>query len=845
MEPPPASAADSPALPRPRRRRRRWLVLLGLAAVLLGTLLWAGWYVYNRGFTRHWRDELTAELRRRGFDFTARRLTLNPFEGLVAEDAHLYLLDAQHTHLLYLNRVAVDISLANLIQKKPFLNSLDLRGARLTLPVDMADPSGPILKLRRFQAKLSFLPGEVRLTQATGDFYGLQISASGTLLNPQSFSPSGTPAPPAASARRREWAHFLTDEIQKVRSDRAAPRLDILFQGDLAHLETLRASAQLSGAALRRGGYYLEKLLVRLDYAAGAFHLRQGEFTDAHGTLAVLGDFTPANGDLRFQLQSGMDQGGRGLNVIALAREFDPAVLPPDLQFRDPPRLQLDGRGHFGAPPVPEGSTPPPAPPFQYTGRVALGLFSYKKFEFERAETDFSWSGDRWYLTGLRVVRPGNGNGVQQILADVLSEPAGCKVRLTSTFDPMAFVSLASPRLQSAVEHLEFRDPPRVELTATGRSLADPASLRLQGQFTLGRTRYRGQSLNHLHGDFTSADRLLTARKLLLERDEGNGTADSIVYDFDKKEVRLANVHTNLDPGTAGVWLDPDVYHAIQPFRFRKPPALFIHGVVQFDGGRNSHLVTEVNAPGGMDYTFLHKNLPFASISGVVDFTEERMRFTDLRGDIFGGQAEGALDLALGRVKDYTASIHVQDLDFAKLTKLYFDYDDSQGRLSGNYLWTGRGDDSRTLRGAGNLVVDRGNVFAIPFMGPLSGVLSNVVPGLGFDKAHRAMASFQTADGRISTGNLDVHGLGFSLIGGGWIGYTNDTMDFHVRMNTRGLPGLVLSPVSRLFEYSSQGPLSKPVWRPRVLAAPALNVVHKPTLAVPSPHAAAAPPKTN
>ena len=210
------------------------------------------------------------------------------------------------------------------------------------------------------------------------------------------------------------------------------------------------------------------------------------------------------------------------------------------------------------------------------------------------------------------------------------------------------------------------------------------------------------------------------------------------------------------------------------------------------------------------------------------------MKFTNLRGEIFGGQAEGSLDLALGKVKDYTATLGVKGLDFAKLTKLYFDYDDSKGELSGEYRWTGRGDDSRTLRGAGSLQVDRGNVFAIPFMGPLSGVLSNVIPGLGFDKAHRATASFQTADGRISTGNLDVHGLGFSLIGGGWLGYTNDTMDFRVRMNTRGLPGLVLSPVSKLFEYSSQGPLNKPVWRPRVLTVPVLGVIHKPATDTPT-----------
>ena len=127
-------------------RRGRWLRRLTLLAVALAfcsaALLWAGWYVYNRGFTRKWREQLAAELRRRGFDFSAARLTLNPFEGLVAEDAHLYLLDAHHTHVALHRPRRRGHRPRNLIQNKPFLNSLDLRGARLTLPVDMADPDG-------------------------------------------------------------------------------------------------------------------------------------------------------------------------------------------------------------------------------------------------------------------------------------------------------------------------------------------------------------------------------------------------------------------------------------------------------------------------------------------------------------------------------------------------------------------------------------------------------------------------------------------------------------------------------------------------------------------------------
>ena len=329
---------------------------------------------------------------------------------------------------------------------------------------------------------------------------------------------------------------------------------------------------------------------------------------------------------------------------------------------------------------------------------------------------------------------------------------------------------------------------------------------------------------------------------MVLERDEGSATGDAVTYEFNRHELRLDNVRSNLDLGQVGVWLDPDVYHAIQPFRFHRPPAAVLNGVLQFNGGRNSHLVTDVNAPAGMDYVFLKKTLPFQSVAGQVVFTEDRLLVNDVRGGLFDGETHGGLDLALGRGgHNYSANIDVKNIDFARLTKLYFDYDNSKGRLSGDYRFTGRGDDSATLHGEGSLGVEHGNVFAIPFLGPLSTILGTVMPGLGFDEAHQANADFQTDRGKIYTGNLDVKGLGFSLFGKGWLGYTNDTMDFYVRMNSRGLPGAVLYPVSKLFEYSSQGPMSKPAWHPHVLAAPAPREEKTPGGAAPLPPMAVPP----
>ncbi len=790
------------------------MAALSLALALCAGLAWAGWYVYNRGFTRKWRQELTAELRARGLDFTATRLTLNPFEGLVAEDAHLYLRDKNHSLLLYISRVAVDINLFNLIQKKPFLNALDLRGARLSIPLDLADPDGPKLRLRRFQAKVSFQPGIVQLTQAQGDFHGLHISVSGEVLHPDSFQQAqaaGAAAGPADLDRRRSLARGLLEEIGKVRAEKQQPRLEIHFQADLANPRNLRVSALLEGEALRRGNYRAEHLLARLNYSASAFHLPQFEITDAKGTLGAQGDFDPSTGEARGQLQSTLD-------VMALAHEFLDPTLLDGFGPADPPKVRLEASAHFPA--SAPGATAPPVPEFQLTGHASLGPFDWKAVKFQEAGSDFSWksgaAGQQWYLHGLRMVRPGDGS--QALTADILHDPAQLQVRLTSSLDPAQFASLLPTRGRDALADLRFTDPPRVTLTASTQSPQDLSSLTISGQMTLGRTRYKGVGFNRLRSDFTYEKSALSYRHFTLDRDEGSANGDLFVYDFGKHEVRLENVRASVDPAQVCLWIDSGVARAVAPYHFRKPPATVTNGVVQFDGGRNSRLTVDVNAPAGMDYVFLKKPLKFQNLNGQVLFTDDRLRLNGLKAETFGGAAQGDLDLSLVHgAQDYRANIDVQNLDFAPLTKLYFDYDTSKGAFSGNYHFTGRGDDAATLHGAGHLAIDHGNVFAIPFLGPLSSVISSVLPGLGFDVAHQASADFLTAGGKIYTGNLAVKGLGFSLFGGGWLGYLDDTMNFRIRINGRGLPGAVLYPVSKLFEYGSQGPLSKPVWRPRVL----------------------------
>jgi hypothetical protein len=156
-------------------------------------------------------------------------------------------------------------------------------------------------------------------------------------------------------------------------------------------------------------------------------------------------------------------------------------------------------------------------------------------------------------------------------------------------------------------------------------------------------------------------------------------------------------------------------------------------------------------------------------------------------------------------------------VDFSKLSKLYFDYDDSKGKLDATCTFTGRSDDAITQRGDGEVSITEGNVFAIPFLGPFSEILNKVVPGMGYSRARKATASFSMGDGIVTAKDLVIAGNGFSMYGGGRIWMIEDKIDFDIRLNAQGLPGVLLFPVSKLLEYRANSRFTNPDWHPKAL----------------------------
>src|SRR5882757_2722559 len=125
------------------------LLLLGLAGM--------AWYVSSKGFTRKWRTYMVHEFRKAGVEVHIRRLTLDPFRGLVAKEVSV--LDARDRKqvIAWIDEMLLGVNYAAALHGQTFLDSADLRDANLWLPLDASNPDGLKVEVSKLNARL-FLP---------------------------------------------------------------------------------------------------------------------------------------------------------------------------------------------------------------------------------------------------------------------------------------------------------------------------------------------------------------------------------------------------------------------------------------------------------------------------------------------------------------------------------------------------------------------------------------------------------------------------------------------------------------------------------------------------------------
>lgn len=777
---------------------RRWTWRQQLAAsgirilflVILLLLLWGGWYLANRGFGRQFRTRVVEELRKRGIETSVRRLTLDPFRGLVAQDLRIYDFKNRDVPLAVISEVSLDINYAALLHRQPFLNAIDVRDANLTFPSSKRETNAPRAQLRQFRAHVYFPPEQIYISQAEGIFCGIRISATGHLIKRADYKPTREVSE-AEWKQRMELIQRVVAELGRFTFAGEPPSLQVQFSGDLSEMEKARVQATLRGERIQRGSYEIRSLAATGEWIDQQLNLKQFEWTDGAGSFSGRASWSALTKAADFQARSSID-------AKEFAVAFGLGAFLADLNFASPPTIELSGGGQFlGA--VPQWSA---------IGRVQLDGFSYKTIPFLDLTADFSWDGQR---TMLRDVRVRHASG--ELLGDFLDAPGDFRLNLESSINPTALRAFAPAGFQQFLSEWEWPKSPAVRLGIRGSS-HDPETWTGDGTVALLRTRFRGVWMNSATANIHLGDGALSFKDLRVTREEGNGTG-SFTYDYKRHEVRLEHVKTTLRPAEAIFWVEPKLFKVVAPYKFRNPPSVTANGVVQFRGGKNTRLEIAVEAPTGMDYLFLGKTLPIERVRGDLLLTDDRVQLREVAGTLFEGAVRGTADISIAKNDPhYSASVTVDGIDFPRLTDLYFKYETARGLLSGTYDFQGIDDDARTMHGTGKIKVSNGDVFAIPIFGPLSGLIAAIIPGAGYSVAKQATASFSIKEGVIRTDDFKVSGKLFGMVGRGDVHFLENKLDFDIRIDANG-PGVLLTPVYSLFEYKGEGPLSKPNWHPK------------------------------
>ena len=775
--------------------RRLALIVMRLAVVAaMCGIIGAAYYLARRGFGREWRYRVVEELRKRGVEADIGRLTLDPFRGLVARKVRIFDYKNRQNTLARINEVSLDINYAALFHRQPFLNALDVRDAQITLPLKTEGGNADEVQLTNFRAHVYFPPEQIYVSQAEGILCGIRISATGQLIKREDYQPSPSISPDEWQ-RRLSIARQILDELKKFRFPEAHPSLRLKFSGDVAEIEKARVEATLHGDRVQRANYELRDLSAAAEWNDQHLNISHCEWSDDKGNFAGRADWNRETNRANLQARSTLDLKGF-LDAFGLGKPL------AGIESRSAPLVEISGSLGFG----PKRFRP------DVIGHAAFGQFNYKTIPFSDLAADFSWDGERTFIRDLRV-RHKTG----QLRADLLDAPADFRLNVESTISPDALRALVPREANEFLRDWEWQRSPVVRLAIRGKD-HNPENWRGDGTVVLGRSRFRGTWMNSGNTRIHFADGALTCGDIQVSRDEGVGSG-SFTYDFKKHEVRVSNIRSSLNPAEAIFWIDPKFSKTVAPFKFRKPPNVTANGVYQFHGGKNTRLEIKADGANGMDYVFLGKTLPFDRVSSELLFTNDRLQLLDVHGDIFSGTLRGNADISLAKNNPrFHATLTVTNADFPRFTNLYFNYyhyRTARGQLSGAYDFDGFGTDARKMHGTGKVGVTNGDVFAIPVLGPISEILNHVVPGVGYSIARDAGAKFTIRDGIIHTDDFNVSGQLFSVVGHGDIHFLDDKIDLDVRISANG-PGIVLTPVYKLFEYKAEGSLKKPDWHPKI-----------------------------
>lgn len=782
-------------------------------------------YVNQVGFPGRYGEWLRSELADRGLHLTFDTLRYDFRDGLVATEVSFYSDAEKTTPLLEAREIKLDLDKTKALRGTFQLRDIQVTEGTARIPVD---ENGRLVTATHINGELSITEsGRALIQNTSGVIEGLHLTLD-TDLKLINGDQNKIDEKQKDALQSNHVLSIILDELSLWNfKEETPPQLNFKITGDLKTPERLHTTFTLNASELSRNDYHIQTLKITGDVQSQLVTLDDILIQDDSGSVTGQADWSVTRQEGRLRLLS-------DLNFQACLKNCFNISILEKLEFNKPPTLQIQGT-------YANNSNGPMS--VKITGHGEIDQFKFLKEPYSGLSSEFSWQDGDLYLRDLEVTHPKG-----QLRGNILLENGLARYDLYSTLPLQAyrpFILKDSP-LEDTLKGLEFNENSTIIIDANGTSdRTDLTSWSALGKAYFTNFSYRSARCHNLSSDFNfiPGQSEFSNISALLNDDaeparlkhKGDPSqelyADRILYRNSNRITTVSNLRGKLWPTPIIRIFAPETAKAIEnDFHFYQPPHLVLNG--SFAGRAEDISKTifsvSINTDGQTDYPFLGKNLPLQKLKSDVIVRGNIITAKNISASSLKGTFEGIVEANVTSNQDtkYKGSIKWDNLNFPLISKLYEFDEEEKGLLRGSIDFTGSGTEIRRFNANGLLGITKGHLVSLPILGPLSPVIAGILgkERLGYESAKEASVNFAIRKGIAQTRDFVATSKNLTLTGEGWVDLHTDQMDFIVRMNARGLLGLValpLSPVKGILQFRGTGDYGEPDWQPAPFTLPA------------------------
>jgi hypothetical protein len=780
------------------RRIKRFLARLGLTGlvlVLVPLLVTAMWLRFF-GLPQNIKERLIAELARRGLVVEVDRLLLDPSGAVLAKKLVVYRNAEREQVWVQLDQARIEFAWFSWWQGQPFIKSASVANATVSLPITAREA----VTLMGVNAVVDLQEKELVVRGLEAYWHQIKLESSGR-IQINGLPPRRNRTPEQIESLERLW-RMIDAYGDEIKSETPI-LLRLEFETTTLHPELGKGRFGLLAKGARYRSARIEEMVWQGQMQEGLITMDDFHLKLTQGELGASGEWNVVERKARLEFSSNLDFtplapafAGRTRNVLS------------SLSFDELP--QISGWATL-----------------DWSGALALNVqadldwrnFSYNNVRFTRLTIPVGYDGHRWLVPQAEV---SNSSGTLSLDCYVDQAKPEVKMKVISTLDPTSLVGLGGEGPDRFLRSCRFAENgPDFQAKVEGNSL-NPEDWKITGRLGAKQFSYKNIPIEELSADFIFAEQELQTANLAVKRAEGklNG---KVTYNFRDRWVDLKDFTSTLAIPEVAPILGPKFTSYMAPYRFSGPPALKVSGRVDLQAQKpklDTDLLVEVEGRGmGVGFDVFRKPIEIREAKGAIAVVNRELKIALKSGEFCEGKLDGVVifNLTPGQ-PDMQVFLNLNKNNCQQVLSQLFGYKEASGLLNASMQFQGQFGKTETLTGNGKIAIEEGNIMSIPFFGGLTGLLNAVIPNFAFNKARNARCTFTMKEGKVKSDDVEITSPTFSVIGNGDHDFVNDQLNFNVRVNIRGIIGLVFFPVSKLFEYHGSGSMKSPKWEPKIFS---------------------------